>query len=194
MRVGKINWVKHSNLPILSVDVQPNGFRFVTGGGDGFVCVWNLMPVISEKYENYFEDQKKNQKHEDSKEDVEMAEGSNSNLKKSQKGKKSYVSLENSHMDKSEESYGSDSESQEAGDAGLTLEEKLKREQRDKDFERDCELMAGLFSNDESRAQKQLAVLDSHSAPVNCVRWNHLGTMFLSADDEGTIILWEYRG
>ena len=47
MRMGKINWVKHSNLPILSVDVQPNGYRFVTGGGDGYVCVWNLMPVIS---------------------------------------------------------------------------------------------------------------------------------------------------
>lgn len=48
-------------------------------------------------------------------------------------------------MGKSEDSYGSDSESQGAGDEGLTLEEKLKREQRDKDFERDCELMAGLF-------------------------------------------------
>jgi WD40 repeat protein len=54
--------------------------------------------------------------------------------------------------------------------------------------------MAGLFKNDESRAQRLLAVLDSHSCPVNCVRWNNLGTMFATADDEGTIILWEYRG
>jgi len=54
--------------------------------------------------------------------------------------------------------------------------------------------MAGLFKNDEARAQRLLAVLDSHSCPVNCVRWNNLGTMFASADDEGTIILWEYRG
>ena len=51
MRVGKINWTSHSNLPILSVDVQPNGYRFITGGSDNNVCVWNLLPVISEKYE-----------------------------------------------------------------------------------------------------------------------------------------------
>jgi len=51
MRVGKIDWVMHNNMPILSVDVQPNGFRFVTGGADHKVCIWNLLPVISEKYE-----------------------------------------------------------------------------------------------------------------------------------------------
>ncbi len=51
MRVGKINWTSHSNLPILSVDVQPNGYRFITGGSDHKVCIWNLLPVISEKYE-----------------------------------------------------------------------------------------------------------------------------------------------
>lgn len=51
MRIGKINWTSHSNLPILSVDVQPNGYRFITGGSDNNVCVWNLLPVISEKYE-----------------------------------------------------------------------------------------------------------------------------------------------
>lgn len=38
-------------MPILSVDVQPNGFRFVTGGTDNKVCVWNLLPVVSERYE-----------------------------------------------------------------------------------------------------------------------------------------------
>jgi len=26
------------------------------------------------------------------------------------------------------------------------------------------------------------------------VRWNNLGTIFASADDEGTINLWQYRG
>lgn len=38
-------------MPILSVDVQPNGFRFVTGGTDNKVCIWNLLPVISAKHE-----------------------------------------------------------------------------------------------------------------------------------------------
>lgn len=32
MRMGKIDWLSHSDMPILSVDVQPNGYRFVTGG------------------------------------------------------------------------------------------------------------------------------------------------------------------
>jgi WD40 repeat protein len=39
-------------MPILSVDAQPNGFRFVTGGSDHKVCIWNLLPAISLKYEN----------------------------------------------------------------------------------------------------------------------------------------------
>jgi len=54
--------------------------------------------------------------------------------------------------------------------------------------------MEGLFKNDEARSQRLLAVLESHNGPVNCVRWNNLGTMFASADDEGSIILWEFRG
>jgi len=52
MRASKIPWVSHKECPILSVDVQPNGYRFVTGGADTLVGVWNLLPVISEKYED----------------------------------------------------------------------------------------------------------------------------------------------
>lgn len=52
MKSGIMQWVSHSNMPILSVDVQPNGFRFVTGGSDHKVCIWNLLPAISLKYEN----------------------------------------------------------------------------------------------------------------------------------------------
>ena len=44
--------MSHSKFPILSVDVQPNGYRFITGGADSFVRVWNLMPVISSQYED----------------------------------------------------------------------------------------------------------------------------------------------
>ena len=51
MKAGILPWVSHSNMPILSVDVQPNGFRFVTGGSDHKVCIWNLLPAISARYE-----------------------------------------------------------------------------------------------------------------------------------------------
>lgn len=27
-------WIRHEGLPIFSIDVQPNGERFATGGGD----------------------------------------------------------------------------------------------------------------------------------------------------------------
>ena len=52
MKSGIMHWVTHQNYPILSVDVQPNGFRFVTGGTDNKVCVWNLLPALSSRYEN----------------------------------------------------------------------------------------------------------------------------------------------
>ena len=39
-----------------------------------------------------------------------------------------------------------------------------------------------------------MAVFESHASPVNSVRWNNIGTLFASAADDGTIILWEYKG
>jgi WD40 repeat protein len=51
MRLSKIPWILHGNLPINSIDVQPNGYRFVTVGNDGKAFIWNLLPVISAKKE-----------------------------------------------------------------------------------------------------------------------------------------------
>jgi WD40 repeat protein len=76
----------------------------------------------------------------------------------------------------------------------MTPEEVQRKENRTKDFAKDEALMEGLFTSDEARTKRCLALLENHLGPVNCVRWNGLGTMFASADDEGTIILWEYRG
>ncbi|CAH2065475.1 unnamed protein product [Thlaspi arvense] len=38
-------WVKHEGLQIFSIDVQPNGERFATGGGDHKVRIWNMKSV-----------------------------------------------------------------------------------------------------------------------------------------------------
>ncbi len=54
--------------------------------------------------------------------------------------------------------------------------------------------MEGLFDNPKKKYQKLLAVIDNHSSPVNCVRWNSIGTLFASAADDGSINLWEYVG
>jgi WD40 repeat protein len=54
--------------------------------------------------------------------------------------------------------------------------------------------MESQFSDDKKRAQRLLAVFDNHASPVNCVRWNNLGTLFASAADDGSVIMWEYRG
>ena len=84
---------------------------------------------------------------------------------------------------------------QESGsDDGLTPEERLKKDQIDKEFEKDIKLMEGLFQDEEAKSKRLLAQLEGHSAPINCVRWNSRGTIFASADDEGTINLWQYRG
>jgi WD40 repeat protein len=72
--------------------------------------------------------------------------------------------------------------------------EEALRVEDEEGFEQDITLMEGLFDNPKKRYQKLLAVLDNHSSPVNCVRWNNIGTLFASAADDGTILLWEYFG
>lgn len=61
-------------------------------------------------------------------------------------------------------------------------------------YEEDLRLMESLFERPEKRYQRLLASLDNHSSPVNCVRWNSVGTLFASAADNGEIFLWEYVG
>ena len=61
-------------------------------------------------------------------------------------------------------------------------------------YNEDIELMKSLFESEKKRSQRLLAILDSHSNPVNCVRWNNIGTLFASASDDGSILLWEYVG
>jgi WD40 repeat protein len=51
MKSSCIDWMTHGNMPINSVDVQPRGYRILTGGSDNKVCIWNLLPIISRKHE-----------------------------------------------------------------------------------------------------------------------------------------------
>ena len=37
-----------------------------------------------------------------------------------------------------------------------------------------------------------MAVLEGHENPVNCVRWNNVGTMFASAGDDSLVVIWDY--
>ncbi|XP_045829592.1 protein HIRA-like isoform X1 [Trifolium pratense] len=38
-------WVRHEGMQIFSIDVQPGGLRFATGGGDHKVRIWNMKCV-----------------------------------------------------------------------------------------------------------------------------------------------------
>ncbi|GFN92811.1 protein hira [Plakobranchus ocellatus] len=54
MRVVKPGWVSHDGKPIFSLDIHPDGSRFVTGGqGDdyGKIVIWNMAPVRDETVE-----------------------------------------------------------------------------------------------------------------------------------------------
>ncbi|GMG98458.1 hypothetical protein Nepgr_000298 [Nepenthes gracilis] len=45
MIAEKPSWVRHEGLQIFSIDVQPGGLRFATGGGDQKVRIWNIKSV-----------------------------------------------------------------------------------------------------------------------------------------------------
>ena len=191
MRVSKIRWVSHSKFPILSVDVQPNGYRFITGGADSFVRVWNLMPVISDEHEYDGE----------SDSDQEGGPVENSDMMQQQSEMSGSAAAKSKHSKisgKSKKKQDEDSKMADADDVqsddGLTPEERAKKKAIEQEYRVDIELMEGLFQDANSKSKRLLAQLEGHSAPINCVRWNNLGTIFASADDEGTINLWQYRG
>lgn len=45
MIAEKPNWVKHEGMQIFSIDIQPGGLRFATGGGDHKVSVTNALSI-----------------------------------------------------------------------------------------------------------------------------------------------------
>jgi len=49
--VSKPGWVSHDEKPITSIDVHPDGTRFVTSGNDGKVKLWAMRPCTDEAAE-----------------------------------------------------------------------------------------------------------------------------------------------
>ncbi|KAJ6708116.1 MEMBER OF THE HIR1 FAMILY OF WD-REPEAT PROTEINS [Salix viminalis] len=45
MIAEKPSWVRHEGMQIFSIDIQPGGYRFATGGGDHKVRIWNMNSV-----------------------------------------------------------------------------------------------------------------------------------------------------
>ncbi|KAF5937635.1 hypothetical protein HYC85_025141 [Camellia sinensis] len=45
MIAEKPSWVGHEGMQIFSIDIQPGGLRFATGGGDHKVRIWNMKSV-----------------------------------------------------------------------------------------------------------------------------------------------------
>ncbi|XAR60118.1 hypothetical protein NMG60_11033370 [Bertholletia excelsa] len=45
MIAEKPSWVRHGGTQIFSIDIQPGGLRFATGGGDHKVRIWNMKSV-----------------------------------------------------------------------------------------------------------------------------------------------------
>jgi len=54
MKLLKPDWVNHDGKAIFGIDIHPDGTRFATGGqGEdcGLIIIWNVLPVVNEKYE-----------------------------------------------------------------------------------------------------------------------------------------------
>jgi WD40 repeat protein len=131
------------------------------------VCVWNLLPAIASRFE-----------------------------------RDPATTIVPPPKESSAANNGADEEMKEAHSDSSQNTEELWRDreaemlEEDEDgFQEDIALMEGLFEpGSKKRYQKLLAVLANHTSPVNCVRWNSLGTLFVSASDDGFIYLFEYVG
>ena len=49
--ISKPEWVTHDGQPIFSVDIHPDGTRFVTAGQDHAIKLWSMAPVLEESSE-----------------------------------------------------------------------------------------------------------------------------------------------
>ena len=54
--------------------------------------------------------------------------------------------------------------------------------------------LESLFEDEDFKRRKLLASLEHHGQPVNCVRWNRVGSLFASSGDDYTIIVWQFQG
>lgn len=46
MIAEKPSWIRHEGMQIFSIDIQPGGLRFATGGGDHKVLLFQSLPYI----------------------------------------------------------------------------------------------------------------------------------------------------
>ncbi|OAY81950.1 Protein HIRA [Ananas comosus] len=53
MITEKPSWIRHEGLQIFSIDVQPGGLRFATGGGDQKVRIWNTKSMRKNHNSNH---------------------------------------------------------------------------------------------------------------------------------------------
>ncbi|PAN10984.1 hypothetical protein PAHAL_2G131100 [Panicum hallii] len=52
MITEKPSWIRHEGLQIFSIDIQPGGLRFATGGGDQKVRIWSMKSVDKDNANN----------------------------------------------------------------------------------------------------------------------------------------------
>ncbi|KAG2633591.1 hypothetical protein PVAP13_2NG243803 [Panicum virgatum] len=52
MITEKPSWIRHEGLQIFSIDIQPGGLRFATGGGDQKVRIWSMTSVDKDNANN----------------------------------------------------------------------------------------------------------------------------------------------
>ena len=69
---GYPKWIDHQEMPIWSLDAQPNGYRLLTAGGDNKIKIWNLLPIISSKHE--LEDTDEDEENEENNEHIKYLE------------------------------------------------------------------------------------------------------------------------
>ena len=106
------------------------------------------MPVISSQYEDQGESTSESEEEEN---EIRVSENGGKEQSSSKAPSKKSVTHDREDSKMKVDGEGSDS------DDGLTPEERLKKEQIDKEFERDIKLMEGLFQDEDAKTKRLLA-------------------------------------
>eukprot|EP01091_Cochliopodium_minus_P005178 TRINITY_DN15141_c0_g1_i1.p1 TRINITY_DN15141_c0_g1~~TRINITY_DN15141_c0_g1_i1.p1 ORF type:complete len:373 (-),score=93.26 TRINITY_DN15141_c0_g1_i1:21-1139(-) len=174
MRILKPNFVNHSGSPIFSIDIHPDGTRFVTSGSDNLIKIWDYTSFDQDK------DNKNQNKMEES---VLDNEGELKEISMEETDKRLLATLNDHTKTVMCVRWSKDGQFlASGGDDKLIFIWKLMGGGNE---------MGSLNENPNTENWRVFKVLTGHKGDISDISWSYDNRMIASSSLDGTIMIWD---